>query len=93
MQKIFAYGMMRELQYDQEGVIDKMFPQIDEFVEFTSNFVEQLDQRQREHDHKDKVCTFIVYSILIILWNSRLVSLPGMSNRIYVTCFIFLYNF
>lgn len=70
MQRIFAHGMSRELQTDQD-TIEKMFPQIDELVDFTTVLVQQLNDRQ----HKSQVSLMLVYihnsSIIYDMYNHQ----------------------
>ena len=48
LQKLFARELVNELQFD-EDTIEKMFPMIDEHVEFVSRFVLQLRTRQQDN--------------------------------------------
>jgi len=56
MQKIFAQGLRREMNYDL--VVDKLFPLIDEHVEFATSFVQKLVERQS--DQKVCLCRFVL---------------------------------
>jgi len=47
MQKVYARGLARELFYDRE-TIDKLFPLIDDHVEYVSAFVQKLTERQQK---------------------------------------------
>ncbi|XP_078484363.1 uncharacterized protein LOC100175494 isoform X2 [Ciona intestinalis] len=47
MQKIFARGLVKEAHIDPE-VVEKMFPSIDEHVDYVANFVAKLSDRQAE---------------------------------------------
>uniref|UniRef100_H2YLC1 DH domain-containing protein n=1 Tax=Ciona savignyi TaxID=51511 RepID=H2YLC1_CIOSA len=47
MQKIFMRGLVREAHCDQQ-TIEKLFPSIEEHVDYVSNFVGKLSDRQAE---------------------------------------------
>nr|XP_018671959.1 rho guanine nucleotide exchange factor 28-like isoform X2 [Ciona intestinalis] len=47
MQKIFARGLVKEAHIDPE-VVEKLFPSIDEHVDYVANFVAKLSDRQVE---------------------------------------------
>ena len=48
MQKIYARGMAKELYCERE-TIDKLFPLIDDHVEYVSAFVQKLTERQQSN--------------------------------------------
>uniref|UniRef100_T1IKF7 DH domain-containing protein n=1 Tax=Strigamia maritima TaxID=126957 RepID=T1IKF7_STRMM len=49
MQKVFAQGMLKELQITPE-MVDKIFPQLDELIEFHMLFLRKLRERQRQNN-------------------------------------------
>lgn len=55
MQKIFAQGMRYEANID-DGTINTMFPQIDDFVDYTQQFLAKLRRRQEQREDKVHIC-------------------------------------
>ncbi|KAK2718344.1 hypothetical protein QYM36_005602 [Artemia franciscana] len=49
MQKIFSEGMQRDLNYSKE-LVDRLFPRLDDLIEYHSGFLKRLRIRQREQD-------------------------------------------
>ena len=48
LQKVYARGLQKELYYTSD-IIDKLFPLIDDHVEYVSAFVQKLTERQQKN--------------------------------------------